>query len=115
MPRIEIHGGLDEMVIHNLSPLTIVRGPITKITVDGEEWVPRVYPNKPQFKVGDFVRVIKASYGTLTSVGECGEVVSIIGEDIGVKLPAFTSGHDANAGVKGKHGWYFPPSYLELI
>ncbi len=108
--------------------------PITKITVNGEEWVPRIYPDlmecshcgwewrepsKLQFKVGDFVRV-KEMHSSPRKRGplcnETGKVMyTIPSGDVGVEFPGFKDGHNLGSRITGYHGWYFPPSHLELI
>ncbi len=100
---------------------------ITKITVDGEEWVPRVYPdtysdvpNEPQFKVGDFVRVIEPFPESVgPKIGDCGKILEgpeSVGGTFGVEFcHSFEFGHDLCKTSTPGHGWYFPPSHLELI
>ena len=99
-------------------------GPVTKITVDGEEWVPKVYhptctgcnSPEPQFKVGDFVRVLDTNWSTL-EVGVCGKIVCKDDGFLGVEFSEpFKSGWTlGNNQTQMGHGWYFPPSHLELI
>ena len=101
---------------------------IAAITVDGEEWVPRVYPDaycgkfgcgvsKPQFKVGDFVRVKRVNPGIKSGpvLNQTGKVLSADSYQLGVEFPGFKDGHNLWNKTTGDHGWYFPPSHLELI
>jgi hypothetical protein len=82
-------------------------------------WVPP--PPSPKFKVGDFVKVVKAeSAGESEFVGHHGKIVTIIGQEdnvpYGVEFPERLKLAGSLGGITANnHGRWFNASSLELV
>lgn len=90
-------------------------GEVSQITLNAN--VIHGQPSPPQFKVGDFVRVVYPSdylpSPTVPQHGMVGKVISNTpATELGVEFPEHTRGHSCRGRAALGHGWhYFYPGH----
>lgn len=72
---------------------------------------------KHKFQVGDRVVVVNDQNSALLNIGDVGTICYVRDEYplIGVESDRPSKGHSCNGCCRKGHGWWIPPSHLELI